>query len=42
MALGGGKVVRGGGEDLGLNKVNFSRPPPFECYLTEGTPPNNI
>ena len=28
-------------EDLGLNKVKFSLSP-FECYLTEIIPPNNI
>ena len=27
-------------EDLGLNKVKFSRFP-FECYFTEVMPPNN-
>ena len=40
-----GRVVLGGGgvglEDLGLNKVKFSRSP-FEYYFTEVIPPNNF
>ena len=39
-----GEVVLGGGgglEDLGLNKVTFSRSP-FQYYFTEVIPPNNF
>ena len=32
----------GGGEDIGLNKVKFSRSHPFECYFTEVIAPNNF
>ena len=37
IAWGGGGVVGGGAEDLGLNKVKFSQSP-FECYFTEVIP----
>ena len=30
------------GGDIGLNKVKFSRSPPFECYFTEVIAPNNF